>query len=39
VKKIFDATNQNVYALKIANKAKLKKKLLSRTKSAYTFLE
>lgn len=39
VKKVYNATTKEIFAIKIANKAKLKKKMLGRNKSAYTFLE
>lgn len=39
VKKVFTSKTKQIYAMKVANKEKLRKKMLSRTKSAFTFLE
>jgi [calcium/calmodulin-dependent protein kinase] kinase len=39
VKKVFTTQSREIFAMKVANKEKLRKKMLSRTKSAFTFLE
>ena len=38
VKKVFSTTTKEIYAMKIANKDKLRKKMLGKSKSAFTFL-